>query len=105
MPAKKKPEQLSFVKDTCQAFISRLSSGGMLSDKEVALFVTLLQTVDNQTLQQTIGERMEGWERRLADTERLLESRASIAQAMSGRHAAPHQGPPNLNPLDGNHRR
>ena len=103
MPAKKKtPEKRrTYVNTTCEAFIKRLSGGGMLSDKEVALFATLLQTVDNQTLEATIAERLESWEMRLRDMERFLESRQALRQATQPNRRATHPGPPNLSPFDG----
>lgn len=110
MPAAKKPQKKpearkNYVNQSVEAYIGKLQHYEALSDKEVALFATLLQTVDNDTLRATIGERMDGWERRLGDMERMLESRAALQQTMSGRGGPTHRGPPNLNPLEDNHRR
>lgn len=107
MPTKKKtPEKRRhFVNEAVHGFVERLNGGLSLSDKEVALFATLLQTVDNDTLQSSIVERMEGWERRLVEMENFLNSRMALQQATQPSRRAGHQGPPKLNPLDDNHRR
>lgn len=104
MPATKKkiPEnRKEYVNLAVEGFIHRLQSGP-LTKTETLLFATLLQTVDNKTLQGSIRERMDGWERRFEDLKRHLETQQNLQTAMGGRRAPPHRGAPNLNPMDGN---
>lgn len=107
MPATKKktPEKRAeYVNLAVEGFIHRLQleDAAPLSDIECLLFATLLQTVDNKTLQGSIRERMDSWERRFEDLRKHLETQQNLVSAMGGRKAPPHRGAPNLNPLDGN---
>lgn len=107
MPAKKTAEKRTdYVQKTIDAFLKRLTDGVGLNDMEASLLAVLLQTVDNETLRATIGDRLDGWQRRLEDMERHIQSRAALQQTVSGQRGPPQHGPPNLNPMmDGNNRR
>ena len=82
-----------------EGFIHKLNSGDSLSDVETLLFATLLQTVDDRTLQGSIRERMTSWERRLDELQRHLETQQGISTAMGQKRPA-QRGPPNFNPLE-----
>ena len=105
MPATKKktPEKRrEYVNLAVEGFISRLAPDSTaLTDHEVLLFATLLQTVDNATLQDSIRNRMASWERRFDELQKHLETQQNLAAAMGGRKAPPHRGAPNFNPMDG----
>lgn len=99
---KKTPEKRrDYVNRAVEGFIERLTHE-QLTDTETLLFATLLQTVDDQTLQTSIRDRMDSWERRFEDLEKHLATQQNLQAAMSGRRQPPHRGAPNLNPLDGN---
>ncbi len=99
--AKTPEKRKEYVNLAVEGFIARLTHE-QLTDTETLLFATLLQTVDDKTLQGSIRERMDSWERRFDELQRHLETQQNLQSAIGGRRNPPHRGAPNLNPMDGN---